>query len=128
MGLPRPQSLPPAWNDLSPAERETKWDALTQGEQQTWVDLCRDVGWLMDQPQFRRFTMHVLDDPLFCGTYRSTFDTNGSRAAYLAGRRDVGLELQQHLQVIAPKRFMQMLHGQMNARQGKPPPKEESPE
>lgn len=121
MPLPQPQVLPPSW---PAADRARLWAELPDKEQQAWLDLCRYLDWLMDQPQFRYVATVLLDDPLFCGIGRSTYDPSGARAAYLSGRRDVGLELQQHLMAIAPKKFMRMLHEQMNARRDAPPPKE----
>lgn len=105
---------------LPPQMTRAQWDALPDHEQLSWINFCTDVGWLMQQPQFRKVAFVFLDDPRFCGAYRSTFHLDPREEGNRQGRRDAGLEMERHLQTISPRMFVKMLHEQMNARRDAP--------
>lgn len=111
----RPADLPrPAF--LS----EEDWAALDQPAQLFWHQFEKDVNWLAQQPQFRRFLFAWLDEPRFCGANASTHRREAVDRDYANGRRDAGLAMQRVVQAVAPNMWMRLLREGFNARSAIP--------
>lgn len=89
---------------------------LEEGECRACDQFDTDFGWLMKQPQFRRFFMGFTDRPHWCCAAGITFDLDHAQSAYLEGRRSVAVQLRNYAQEIAPKLFVRAVIEEVNAR------------
>lgn len=89
---------------------------LENGECRSCVQFETDFGWLMKQPQFRRFFMALTDSTLWCGAGGLTFDLDHALSSYREGRRSVAIQLRLEAQRLAPKLYVRAVVEEVNSR------------
>jgi hypothetical protein len=93
---------------------EQEWAQLDDGTRLTWHNFARDVGWLMDQPQFRRFAFTMLNDPRFFGTDHSPVRATERETFHAIGVQDAGRAMRLVLQSANPRMWMKTMHEAFN--------------
>ena len=59
----------------------------------------RDLQWLLEQPQFRRFVARNYQER--CNAEGLVYDSSGSRMAFNDGRRSIGVELKREAKAVS---------------------------
>lgn len=98
-----------------------EWRSFSPAEQGEWLTFAADIGWLLDQPQFRRVAFAFLNDPRFCGTDQSPVRPSVEDTYRAIGIQDAGRALRLVLQTVAPRKWMHVLHEAFNSVSRTPP-------
>jgi hypothetical protein len=79
------------------------------------AQLRQDVGWLLEQPQFRKVFFTLLNDARFCGTEHSPVRATPELTYRAIGVQDAGRAIRLVLQSVAPRMWMKTMHEAFNA-------------
>jgi hypothetical protein len=93
---------------------EQEWAVLDEATRSTWNVFVKDVGWLMDQPQFRRFAFTMLNDPRFFGTDQTPIRATAEETFHAIGVQDAGRAMRLVLQSASPRMWMKTMHEAFN--------------
>jgi hypothetical protein len=108
------QPLPP-WVGDKGFITEREWASFDVATQNDWHTFAKNVGWLLEQPQFRRFVFTVLNDARFCGTDHSPRRGRPEDTYHAIGVQDAGRAIRLVLQSVAPRMWMKTMHEAFNA-------------
>lgn len=117
------EQLPP-WVGEDGFITEFEWNRFDERTRAEWFKFAGEVGWLMEQPQFRHVVFTLLNDDRFFGTDRSPVRENVEQTYHAIGVQQGGRMLRLVLQAVAPRMWMRMLHDAFNvvANAKVPPP------
>lgn len=93
---------------------DQEWSTFDEGTRVTWNSFVRDVSWLMEQPQFRRFAFSFMNDPRFCGTDASPVRATRDETFHAIGVQDAGRAMRLVLQSASPRMWMRTMHEAFN--------------
>jgi hypothetical protein len=93
---------------------EREWTTLSLADQGEWAQFCKNVAWLMDQPQFRNVMFRFLNDEHFCGTDTSPVRATTELTFRAIGVQDAGRAQRLVLQSVSPRMWMRLMHDAFN--------------